>query len=485
MSADILPIVLRATLTASAAIIVVLLLRRTLRAVFGAEIAYASWLLVPVAALAAFLPARRMFVHTSAVNDAAAPVTQASEAAQAMATNTPDIAAVAQTALSNIEPTPLLLIIWLAGVALSISFLLLGHRRFMRNADAAGPAVVGVTNPRIVLPRDFEQRYTPEERELVIAHERAHIAAFDAQINAVAALAQCLNWFNPLFYAARAALRVDQELACDARVMARHGAAKRVYAEAMLKTQLAAQYAPLGCQWPPVGSKPLKERIAMLARPRPTPLRFALGAALCATATLTAGTLAWATQQPQVIRVAAQQQQRDVATPAQRALGRQLIGALMEGQMTEAHDLIEAGADVNYYLQGDGTPLVIAARFGSRDMVEYLIAQGADVNQAAPGDGNPLIMASMFGHMDVVRILVERGADVNGIVVDDETPLINAARNDQMDVARYLITRGADVNLAVDAMTARGMERRSPLSEARRRGHSAMIAMLRENGAAS
>ena len=107
-----------------------------------------------------------------------------------------------------------------------------------------------------------------------------------------AALAQCLNWFNPLFHVARAALRVDQELACDARVMTRHGSAKRTYAEAMLKTQLAAQAVPLGCQWPPIGAQPLKERITMLARPRPTSFRIALGVALCSAVTLTAAATA-------------------------------------------------------------------------------------------------------------------------------------------------------------------------------------------------
>lgn len=479
MSADILPILLRATLAASAAIIIVLLLRQPLRAAFGAQVAYAFWLLVPIATFASFLPGREIIVNAPAMTDAQAATARAIETGAPLAAEAPPH--VIEAALSNIEPTPLLLLIWLTGVVFSVLLLLYGQRRFMRNADAAGPAVVGIIAPRIVLPSDFEQRYTPAERDLVIAHERAHIEAFDAQINAAAALAQCLNWFNPLFHVARAALRVDQELACDARVMARHGSAKRIYAEAMLKTQLAAQAVPLGCQWPPIGAQPLKERITMLSRPRPTALRIALGATLCAVATLTAGAAAWATQSPRVVHVS--QQSEAAASPQQRALGRELIGALMEGQMTEARDLVEAGADVNYYLAGDGTPLVIAARFGSRDMVEYLVAHGADVNQAAQGDGNPLIMASMHGHLNIVEYLVAYGADVNAVVVDDETPLINAARSNRLDVARYLIARGADVNLAVDAMTTRGMERRSPLSEARRRGHDRMIELLRDNGA--
>jgi beta-lactamase regulating signal transducer with metallopeptidase domain len=480
MSAEILPLILRATLVSSAAILVVLLLRRPLRAMFGAEVAYTGWVLVPVATIAAFLPARRIFVDAPVMRDVEVSSERSTETVGAAGNS---IVNTAQSVAANIEPTPLLLAIWLAGVVLSVLLLLHGQRRFMRNAEEAGPAVVGIIAPRIVLPSDFEQRYTPAERDLVIAHERAHIEAFDAQINAAAALLQCLNWFNPLFHVARAALRVDQELACDARVMARHAGAKRVYAEAMLKTQLAAQAVPLGCQWPPIGAQPLKERITMLARPRPTSLRIALGAVLCGAATLSAGSLAWATQQPRVVHIS--QQREPAVTPTQRALGRSLVNALQEGQMLEARELIDAGADVNYHLQGDGTPLVITARFGSREMAQYLIERGANVNKPAPGDGNPLIMASMFGHLDVAQLLVERGADVNGVVEGDETPLINAARSNRIDVARYLIASGADVNLAVIAPTIDGRERRSPLSEARRRGHDGMIRLLRENGATS
>jgi beta-lactamase regulating signal transducer with metallopeptidase domain len=479
MSAEILPILLRATLAASAAILIVLLLRRPLRAAFGAVIAYSFWLLVPIATLAAFLPAR-VIVSAAPVAASIETNTDRSADTETIANAGTQVDPASQIAWPDIEPSSLLLTLWLTGVVFSVLLLLYGQRRFMRNADAAGPAVIGIVNPRIVLPADFNQRYTPAERDLVIAHERAHIEAFDAQINAIAALAQCLNWFNPLFHVARAALRVDQELACDARVMARHADAKRVYAEAMLKTQLAAQAVPLGCQWPPIGAQPLKERITMLARPRPTSLRIALGATLCAVATLTAGAAAWATQEPRVVHVS---QQRETTTLRERGLGRQLVEALQEGRMTEAADLIEAGADVNYHLAGDGTPLVIASRFGSRSIVELLIDRGADVNKPAPGDGNPLIMASAYGHIDVVTLLVARGANVDGVVYGDETPLINAARSNQLDVARYLVDHGADVNLAVIAPTVDGRARRSPLSEASRRGHDEMVRFLRASGA--
>ena len=481
MSADLLAILIRATLAASAALIVILLMRRPLRAAFGAQVTYAFWLLAPIATLAAFVPARAISASPS-LAPAAAPAATAVPIDAVQAQPTQPIMEMVATlpAEAAINLAPALVFIWFSGTIFSLLLLLQSHRRFMRNAGHAGPAVVGILRPRIVLPVDFEARYTAAERELVIAHERAHLAAFDAQINAFAALAQCLNWFNPLFHLARKALRVDQELACDARVMARHAEAKRIYAEAMLKTQLAAQPVPLGCAWPPIGAKPLKQRITNLSRPLPGARRTAFGSMLCLVGMGAVATIVWAAQPPMVAYADEQE-----SSAAARALGRELVAALQENNTDQARELVTAGADVNVWVPGDGTPLVIAARRGEGEIVNLLIAHGADVNRPAPGDGNPLIMASAHGHVDIVELLVERGADVNGIVRGDETPLINAAGRNQLDVARYLIGRGADVNLAVIAPTIDGSERRSPLSMAQRRGHDEMARLLREHGATS
>src|SRR3546814_18732665 len=55
--ADLFRSLLESTCASSAAIVLVLLLRRPLRATFGANAAYLLWLLPPLAVLAASLPA--------------------------------------------------------------------------------------------------------------------------------------------------------------------------------------------------------------------------------------------------------------------------------------------------------------------------------------------------------------------------------------------------------------------------------------------
>ena len=138
-----------------------------------------------------------------------------------------------------------------------------------------GPLVVGALRPRILLPLDFEARHAPDEARLVIAHERAHLARGDTRAQLVAVALRCLQWFNPFLHLAGPAFRLDQELACDASVLARHPHARRRYADAMLNVQLAVPGLPVGCHWQ--SSQSLKERILMLKQPQPGARRRRMG----------------------------------------------------------------------------------------------------------------------------------------------------------------------------------------------------------------
>jgi hypothetical protein len=138
-----------------------------------------------------------------------------------------------------------------------------------------GPALVGAWRSRIVLPADYEQRYDAIEQALILAHEVAHARRGDGWWCLLARILAALFWFHPLAWWALAALRHDQELACDAAVLREHGAQRRSYANAMLKTQSSAFALPVGCAWSP--RHPLTERIAMLKLPSPDRRRRTAG----------------------------------------------------------------------------------------------------------------------------------------------------------------------------------------------------------------
>jgi len=270
MAAEVLTHLAFGNLAAGLAILLVLSLRPPVRALFGAEVAYLLWLLPLAAGFAALLPAR-----------AAEPG-----------------AAAARRFIVSGDHAAILGGVWIAGAVLAFGLLVWGQARFLKRARAgqAGPAIVGVLTPRMIVPDDYQDRFTDAERAVIRAHERAHIERLDPRANALMAIIQCLGWFNPLIHLAVKEARLDQELACDAKVMDRLSRERGLYARTLLKTQLGARALPLGCHWPAPAPHPLEERVTMLARPKPTLRRSAIGGALVTAMSLTAAVGAWSAQ---------------------------------------------------------------------------------------------------------------------------------------------------------------------------------------------
>lgn len=281
MATEALATLVRLNIAASVAIALVFLLRPAARRCFGAHKAYALWLMVPL---------------TIATAGAPIPLLEASgpmgplEAAEGRA----------EAWLSTEMHSQALAAVWALGFLVGLGLVAWRYSRFLAQdrAGLAGPAIFGVIMPRLVTPADFAVRFTPEERRLVRAHERAHMDRLDARWNALALALQCLNWFNPLVHVAARAMRFDQELACDATVMERLPAERRRYAETLLRCQETTIVSPLGCGWAGAAARPLATRLTVLMQPRPGEARHSLGDFLLATLLMATLAGACATQPP-------------------------------------------------------------------------------------------------------------------------------------------------------------------------------------------
>src|SRR5450759_3647634 len=85
-------------------------------------------------------------------------------------------------------------------------------------SEDCGPAVVGFLRPCIVVPR-WLTKLSPDQQELVIAHERSHLAAHDPQLLTIAVcLLACMPW-NPMLWWQLRRLRLAIEIDCDGRVL--------------------------------------------------------------------------------------------------------------------------------------------------------------------------------------------------------------------------------------------------------------------------
>ncbi|WP_411280211.1 M56 family metallopeptidase [Gemmatimonas sp.] len=107
------------------------------------------------------------------------------------------------------------------------------NRTTVSVTDALGPAVIGVRDPRIVVPAWLLER-TPHEQQLVVAHEQSHITARDPLLLLAACGAIVLMPWNPIAWFTLARLRLAIELDCDRRVLGT-GASPRQYGQLLIE----------------------------------------------------------------------------------------------------------------------------------------------------------------------------------------------------------------------------------------------------------
>ena len=139
----------------------------------------------------------------------------------------------------------LLAAIWLAGVVMMLTYMLVSYLGIYRRVRTAvrlednvyrcgswgTPFVLGLLRPRIYVPEGMDDAALPQ----VLAHERCHIRRGDHLVKPLAFLLLALHWFNPVLWAAYVLLGRDMENACDERVLRGvDGAGRAAYSRALV-----------------------------------------------------------------------------------------------------------------------------------------------------------------------------------------------------------------------------------------------------------
>jgi beta-lactamase regulating signal transducer with metallopeptidase domain len=272
----------------SVAILVIATLRPVVNHFCGAIATLRLWWVLPLAILSTLIPKVQQVVISEAAT--------ASEIAMS-------------TSMEVVTPAPpwswqaLVVVVWFVGFACYAGWVVIAQWRFERavvwrkrfgiSPAGTSPAMLGILQPRLVLPCDFRQRYSRAERHLVLQHERTHVKRGDSISNLAMAVLMATQWWNPLVIFASRALSRDQERACDASVIHRHPNQLRTYADALSKTVCrTSSHLPLVCQWQ--SFHPTVERIAMLKRHRDRHARLNLAATIIAGAAALASAIGYA-----------------------------------------------------------------------------------------------------------------------------------------------------------------------------------------------
>jgi beta-lactamase regulating signal transducer with metallopeptidase domain len=132
------------------------------------------------------------------------------------------------------------------------------------------PAMVGIRQPKLLLPEDWQTRFNERSLRHILLHELLHIRHRDLLWNWVATAVQALHWFNPLVWFVVSRFQADRELRCDAGALAILAPSERLdYGHTLLRIQ-ETFFAPpaIAGLAPCVRSHPtLRQRILMIATP--------------------------------------------------------------------------------------------------------------------------------------------------------------------------------------------------------------------------
>lgn len=271
--------------------LLVLAIRGPVRRAFGAHIAYALWLLPVLRMLMPPLPQGWR-------EQAAAPVAAASDIV-AIYVVEPLGGAPSAGAEGSFGWLMALGLLWIAGALIFLAWHLIAHSRhcarLLRAArvdrtvaqgrvrvietDAVhGPLAFGIWRKYVAFPCDFSERYDEVERDLALAHELGHHVRGDLIANWVALIVLALHWFNPVAWRAFRAFRADQEMACDALVLAgRAQALRHAYGRAIVKSAHGGAVSA-ACHLHTINE--VKGRLRMLSKTRKnSPIRLAAGLA--------------------------------------------------------------------------------------------------------------------------------------------------------------------------------------------------------------
>lgn len=126
-----------------------------------------------------------------------------------------------------------------------------------------------------------------------------------------------------------------------------------------------------------------------------------------------------------------------------------LMLAAIRGSLPAAKALVRRGADIN---RKGWTPLHYACSGPDNGVAEFLIAQGAELNARSDNGTTPLMMAARYGSGDLVPLLLKAGAEPR-------------AANEQELTAADFAQRGGRDRMAAELRTAMAQRQRAAAAE--------------------
>lgn len=122
--------------------------------------------------------------------------------------------------------------------------------------------------------------------------------------------------------------------------------------------------------------------------------------------------------------------------------------AIADGDIQKVFDLVNKGLDVNK-TQDNWPPLVFAASYEKKQIVDLLISKGAKINARNGNGDTALILAAYNGHDEIVSLLLKYDAETDTAGGDGATALIWSVKNGHKSVVEILLSNQANPNISI------------------------------------
>jgi len=147
-------------------------------------------------------------------------------------------------------------------------------------------------------------------------------------------------------------------------------------------------------------------------------------------------------RRPEVARLLLERGAEDYSADAMANIT-PLHTASATGQLADARELLQSGADVNSKGIDNNTPLHCAS---NERVARILLDHGADPNAQNSYNRTPLHEAVKSGRPEVAHALLDQGAEPNSPDIERRTPLHLASEAGYTDGVRLLLRRNSDVH---------------------------------------
>ncbi|RBP39140.1 beta-lactamase regulating signal transducer with metallopeptidase domain [Roseimicrobium gellanilyticum] len=140
--------------------------------------------------------------------------------------------------------------------------------RLLVTGAVDNPAVAGLWRPTVLVPPGLLESMDRSSLRHVLLHELGHIRRMDLWLHWASALMVVLHWFNPLVWLAARKFRVDREAACDAAVIHAIDGQAHAYGETLLAlgSRAVPSFAPRLMAGMLGGADMVKQRIVDITR---------------------------------------------------------------------------------------------------------------------------------------------------------------------------------------------------------------------------